>query len=547
MRPSLKVITAEGDGQIYRLADDEVLIGRKSDTDIVLIDPYISRNHAKIICHDEGYSILDLHGTFVNGEQVNRCPLKDGDRVRLGRLEMLFTMPGSDSPGDARSSPTGDDLGKSLTHLSSVLSLPEESEHSDLQKLTSILNFQYQWQQSFSPEMMFQQILKTALDISGAERGFVLVMKTSGFEYAAGVSDLGWVSSTSEFPASHSVVGQVADTGEPVFMTQGLDDQFAQQESILEMNLRAIACLPLRGISSAEDRPDLLGILYLDSTKAMHALSGLDQQILNQLASEAGNVLEKLELIKSLQEKRKYEQELTLAMETQKTLLPRSLPTFENVSIRAYSEPTRYVGGDFYDFLQPSPHQLIGVLADVSGKGVPAALLSSLLQGALDTECRSGNPLGEILNRVNSLLWKRSSPHHFVTLFLFTLDGRGKGEFVSAGHNPTYVYRAATNDIEELASDGLILGAFDFATYQSRPLQLETGDVLLVYSDGITDATSPSGDMFGEERLRKIVQSVASSGATALEQEILSSIERFTHGMAQTDDITFLLLEITGS
>jgi sigma-B regulation protein RsbU (phosphoserine phosphatase) len=114
---------------------------------------------------------------------------------------------------------------------------------------------------------------------------------------------------------------------------------------------------------------------------------------------------------------------------------------------------------------------------------------------------------------------------------------------LGAGHNPVYLYRAATDEIEELHSEGLILGAFESVAYNSRPLQLNPGDVLVVYSDGVTDAENPQGDMFEEERLLQVIKSNASAGVEVLKEKILEAIDQFTEGMAQTDDLTFVLID----
>src|SRR5579863_3348836 len=205
--------------------------------------------------------------------------------------------------------------------------------------------------------------------------------------------------------------------------------------------------------------------------------------------------------LKTLEERKKSEQELALAQETQESLLPRFLPKFENFLIHAFNSPTRYVGGDFYDFLQLNSGEWVGVLADVSGKGMSAALLSSLVLGALSMEFRAGTEPAEALNRVNRLLCEKSLPSQFVTLFLFVLGPTGAGQFISAGHNPAWVYRAATGKIEKLVSDLHFLGMFDFAAYRSTPFCLSRGDILVVCSDGLTDAQNEQEEMFGEKRL----------------------------------------------
>jgi serine phosphatase RsbU (regulator of sigma subunit) len=247
--------------------------------------------------------------------------------------------------------------------------------------------------------------------------------------------------------------------------------------------------------------------------------------------------------LKSLEERRRSEQELALAQETQESLLPRFLPQFENFHIHAFNNPTRYVGGDFYDFLQLSSGEWVGVLADVSGKGMPAALLSSMVLGALSMELRSRTQPQEVLNRVNQLLFEKSLPFQFVTVFLFLLSPHGMGQFISAGHDTAYLFRSATGKIEDLASDAFMLGLFDFATYQSRALHLDKGDILVVYSDGLTDAQNQQEEMFGEERLLQIIRQEAPSGSQAIKQKFLTAIEEFTQGMPQTDDITFVIVE----
>ena len=179
--------------------------------------------------------------------------------------------------------------------------------------------------------------------------------------------------------------------------------------------------------------------------------------------------------LKTLAERERSEQELALAQETQKSLLPCCLPQFENYRIHAYNTPTRYVGGDFYDFLQLSSGDWMGVLADVSGKGMSAALLSSMVLGALSTEFHCNIEPGEILKRVNRLLCEKSLPGQFVTLFLFLQNPRGVGQFISAGHNPTYLFRASTGKIERIYSEAFFLGMFEEATYRIPPVPPRQG------------------------------------------------------------------------
>jgi serine phosphatase RsbU (regulator of sigma subunit) len=492
---------------------------------------------------DEGYFLVDLdstHGTYVNNDKVQQRILRHGDRIALGRDRIeLYYLVAEGGLKNAVKADTTRIFDRSLMDLGMVL----PSEHSDLEKISYVLDFQYQWEQLFTPDAAFQKILESVLKISGAERGFIMVREESGFGYAMGMDGRGRTLSQADFQASRSVVEQVVADGQPVFMVEGIQGRFAEQASIVAMNLRAIACLPLVGIPSGSEKPDLLGILYVDSTKKMHSLSGLDQKIISKLAVEAGNVLERIEMIKSIEQRKRLEQELALAEETQRSLLPQRLPVLENLRIHAFSKPTRYVGGDFYDFIQLDSGELIGVLADVSGKGVSASLLSSMLLGCLEMQLRTGASPAESLDRLNRFLCERSSSSRFVTIFLFTLDPDGSGTFINAGHTTTYLFRSAKHEIEDFESNNMICGAFGFATYTESPLHLSNGDILVAYSDGLTDAENPEGEMLGEERVKAIIQEHALEGAEHLEKKLLETIQSYTRGRTQTDDITIMIVE----
>jgi len=251
-------------------------------------------------------------------------------------------------------------------------------------------------------------------------------------------------------------------------------------------------------------------------------------------------------MVVTLAERKRVEEELAVAEETQRSLLPRSLPQAEPYRIRAFSRPTRQLGGDFYDFIAVREGLLTGVLADVSGKGIPAALLSSLTIGALNMEFRSSPRSDQVLNGVNKLLCQKTPVNRFVTLFLFQLDADGKGHYIGAGHNPAYLYRAATGEVEELPSGGIPLGMFPLASYQPVDLAMAPGDILVVYSDGLTEAENSAKEEFGEERVLGLIKSLAADGVEAMESALLRELDGFTQGAMQSDDITFLLIQHGG-
>jgi serine phosphatase RsbU (regulator of sigma subunit) len=545
-KAQLKLMDPAGQQPMFELGDEELIIGRLSDSDIVITNPYVSRKHAKIIRRGDAFFVCDInstHGTFVNGSRVSEQRLLPGDRISLGHDQVQLLFQGGDQAQEPqRTRMSQGEMEKSVMQLTSVIPMAH-TESSYLEKISHILDFQVHWEQSFSPEETFRQIIDAALKLSGAERGYILLKEDPSFKYIVGMNGNGDLLKEQDFRTSKTVVQEVVSGGLPVLMTQNIDQAFAQQQSILAMDLRAVACMPLRWISPDSEKPEVRGILYLDSTKTMHALTGLDQKILNKLADEAANVFEKLEMINAFEERKVFEKELALARETQTTLLPTELPKIPGFELAAFSQPTRYVGGDFYDFLPREASALTGVLADVSGKGISAALLSSLVQGALQVECRSGKPLNEAVQLVNLYLCEKSRSNRFVTLFLFSIADSGRGEFISAGHNPAYLCRTATGEIEELAAQGLILGAFTFSAYSATPLEMGAGDILVVYSDGITEAMNPQDEMFGEERLVKLIRENSKKGCRELERIILKAIQDFTEERAQTDDMTMVIVQ----
>jgi serine phosphatase RsbU (regulator of sigma subunit) len=542
--PFLEYRDEAGTLQCFDLHRSETLIGRRSPANLVLPCPRVSGHHARITRDDDGFVIRDLNsrnGTWLNGILITREPLRSGDQIRIGKTELTFWEREPVNSASTRAHAREPDEVLDFTEI-----MPAAGRaHSDLEKLSLLLDLQYQWER-LSPDSVLRQILQHSLQISGAERGFVLRPLDAGFEFAIGLNARGQTLPEEHFRTSRTVVRKVSSERRAVFMTEELPTELALEESIREMDLRAVACLPLVRPSDGEASSAILGILYLDSTEPMHRLSGLDERILNRLAVEAANVLEKVEMLRELDEKQTLEKELAIAHETQMALLPRQIPVFEGYRVRAHCRPTRHVGGDFYDFLQLDDDRFVGVLADVSGKGVAASLVSSSLQGSLQMLLRDGRDPDAALASINQYLCDRTEPGRFVTLFLFSIRPDGKGVFVSAGHNPAFLFRSTTAQVEALPSGDLILGAFDFARYRQKPIRLEPGDVLLVYSDGITDATNRADEAFGEDRLVQLLRDKGGLGVAELEGGLLAELDRFTEGVEQTDDITFILIQRAG-
>ena len=528
------LLSENSEKRTHKLDLDETIIGRSHGCHIVINNRNVSRKHARIVRAGKEFRVIDLnstHGTFVGGARITEHVLKPGDRIEVGAdsVPLLFTADPDAIPSDGTST---------LENQLQGLKLVGNQESSDLEKISWILDFQQRWEDAFTHETAFDQILHSALKLSGAERAFILLRERGAMSYATGMDSRFRKLPEAEFRTSRSVVGHVERTGSPIFMVEGLEAAFASQESVIATGVKAIACLPLEGIPTDAQTSSMLGILYLDSTKPMHAMSGLDERILKKLAGDAGNVLERIEFVKSIEQRKTFERELALAEEMQRALLPREIPTLKGWSLAAYSKPTRYVGGDFYDFVQTPRNSLLAILGDVAGKGVSAALLSSMILGSLHANIRSEDSIETTTNALNKLMCDKVPVGRFVTLFITELQDDGSGNYISAGHTTAYLYRASTGTIEELQSNGMVVGAFDFARFETSAIALSAGDILIIYSDGLTEAENAAGDMLGETAVLEAIKRSGSQGVDAVSTALTELLQQFTQGHGQTDDIT---------
>ncbi|HYE66877.1 MAG TPA: PP2C family protein-serine/threonine phosphatase, partial [Pyrinomonadaceae bacterium] len=322
------------------------------------------------------------------------------------------------------------------------------------------------------------------------------------------------------------------------------------RQSVFDLNLRSIVCVPLRRFHMREGmdatsmlKYDVTGVLYVDSRQSSKAFSKTSLTLLESLAFEASKSLESMRLMQEEQEKQRLEREFNMAREVQVALLPTGFLQPDYFEVSAHSVPCRYVGGDFYDLITLRDGQAIFILADVSGKGISAALLASMAQGVMQAQFDSGFSLTEVVSNLNRVVVQKSEANRFITLFCAQLDREGNLTFVNAGHNPPILARA-DGRIELLSTKSMMLGAFDFAEYRASQTKLVPGDVLVAFSDGVTEAVNASNEMFGDERLERLVGSSIDLSAEQIKDRILKDVLAFTRGLPQSDDITLLALKM---
>lgn len=528
-------------------------IGRKAENDLQLLSDTVSRQHAEVVYEDETYYLVDVgskRGTFVNDQRIERCALQHLDRLRIGgddEQQIIFLDDSVESASaifDSSPRLTLTPPSKDRARLTSA--------NEELQKLSRFVEVNQAFKFSMTPDDVLCLIVDAAIEITQAERGFLMLRNAQGdLEFkVARDRNRHWVIGN-EFEMSRSVVEEAFKQNRSVIINDSRVTMAGlPRDSIRNLDLRSIACIPLRRFQMTENmdatsvlKRDVIGVLYVDSNVAGGSLTQTSLKLLESLAFEATKSLESVRLMHEEQEKKSLEQELGMARQVQVALSPSVIKPMEHFEVAALSVPSRYVGGDFFDLIPIKDGRFVFALGDVSGKGVAAALLAAMAQGALQVQFTSNQPLNEVISSLNKALVLRSASNRFITLFCGVLDREGHFTYINAGHNLPILART-TGESELLTTKSVLLGAFDFVEYKPRQTRLNSGDVVVIYTDGVTEAVNADNEMFSDERLEALVKNSVNLSAEQIKQRILDEVLSFTRGLPQGDDITLIVLKM---
>ena len=329
------------------------------------------------------------------------------------------------------------------------------------------------------------------------------------------------------------LIGWVAQTGEAVAVPDVRTDKRyvnARRETRSEV------------VAPVISNDEVIGVFDLESD-ALSAYTEDDRQLLMLLASQVAIIVEKAMLHEQLVEKKRLEAQLEVARQVQLALLPESDPVVDGFDISAYNFSTEEVSGDYYDFVKPFEDQLGLVIADVSGKGVPASLLMAFLRASLRAAIHTGYAPNVAMSKVNYLLWESIEQHQFVTAFYGMLDATNRTlAFVNAGHNPLLIL-ADDDSARFIERGGLPLGLFKDTRYYEYYLPIDSGQVLVLYTDGATEATSPDGEEYGRDRLTNAVRACRHHPARDMIDYIYNEIFEWSGGRGAGDDVTFVIIK----
>ncbi|HKB68449.1 MAG TPA: SpoIIE family protein phosphatase [Pyrinomonadaceae bacterium] len=539
-----------------------ITLGRSARNDLCIPDPFASRVHAEVRREGEEYFLQDLgsaNGTLYNGGAVDgTVPLTAGGRIQIGETEIVFddgtyhssmgaTMITDNSstslPEATIALASGDRTTSGLLEaIEGARSKPDISEvarvarEGDLLALISKVGVTLL--SSSTLEQTLEQIVSLVFEAVPADRCLLMMRDEHSEEMKVAVARLrDRVGAIGEIRVSRNVMDEVVIRGKSVLTSDAQHDPRFASGTVVLQGVRSVLAVPL-GVSEK-----VFGIIYADSPIAEGRFTEDHLKVLTTLASVAAIRVENARLVEARFQQERLERELQLAMEIQQRFQPTAPPVVTGYEFQGISFPCYEIGGDYYDFIQREDGRLVIALGDVSGKGTAAALLMSSLHASIHAQTGSHDSLVETISAVNRYLADNIPSNRFVTLFYAELDPEsGALSFLNAGHNPPLIVHAA-GTVEQLASGGLPLGIKANAEYREGRTTLQRGDVLVIYSDGVTEAASPSGEEFGPTRLYEVVSRNVDSSAAGIRDRIESALTKFSQGTQAADDITLVIVK----
>jgi serine phosphatase RsbU (regulator of sigma subunit) len=517
-------------------------VGRKIDKDLVITDPRVSRDHALIVSENGQFCVIDQsskHGTFVNGEKVQRKTLERNDRLEFGVRDVAYVIfhPHNASTNSARD------------FLSQISGIHISTETTDLEKLTLFLEAARKLNTIGVLDEILVTLLDATLNLTRAERGYVFLKAEDGkLRLAAGRNSKG-EPLLDDKTISHSILEDAQKSNSEFVLTdtsQSLD--LAGRQSIVAYDLRTVICIPLRkpqiqatrdaqAAAPSETSAEVMGALYVDSRFASRDISSVSNDILRAIAHEAASLVENARLVQAEEAARRYQQELAIAASIQQRLMAVTIPEVPFARLSGRNLSCKEIGGDFFDAVN-TEDGLTVVLADVSGKGVSAALLASTLQGMIYSQLIARMPLTEIVAAVNRFFTHKHIGEKYATVIIARIRQDGELEYVNCGHVPPLL--VCNHEIIRPSHGNLPVGLLADAAYESDRYNLHPGDRLVLVTDGVTEAENVSGDFFDNERL----EAVAAKNGNL--DDIFAAVADFCAGTPLNDDCTVVEMLYTG-
>jgi serine phosphatase RsbU (regulator of sigma subunit) len=562
----LHIEPAEGLPFIYSFEQDSLIIGRASTSDLALSDPFLSRHHARLFRDRDAILVEDLgsrNGTQLNGESVLApTEVRTGDVLTVSGSRIHF--------GDGlRALPDDTDIGATIYSSARDLldnlgddrtgATDTERDVDRLRQQASRLQLLNELHEALGSSISLEELLRMILDRAfehlRPEQGCLFLRQGDTYLRAASRTV---DPSRPDIPLSRKLLEEVCEKGMAALVLDTTDDiRFAEAQSLILSGLRSLIAAPLL------DAQGTLGMIVLSSTAGVRQFEHSDLELLVTLASIAALKIRNAALAEEAMQRRRLEADLALARRIQESLLPTELPDLEGLELFARNLPSRGVSGDYYQVVgRNGNRECVVLVSDVSGKGIPASLLTASLEALCAAPIDAGQSPAEICNVVSRHLHRRSPPEKYATAFLgiIELDGiidlegsggisggatspaapRGAITFTNAGHNPALLVRSS-GDVQLLSPRNMPLGLIANAQFTNETVPFLPGDLLVVYTDGITEAESGTEEEFGIERLMAVVREQHTADLEVIAETIDTAVQAFTANASPSDDRTLLL------
>jgi phosphoserine phosphatase RsbU/P len=597
----LHIVPAEGAPFVHELRGDSLVIGRAAGCDLALADPFLSRQHSRFFRRGERLFVEDLgsrNGTHVNGRPVHGpTEVGPGDSVQIsGSVLTLLapaglrgaagapTAPGASiapaapaepgapgAPGSRETEASGDGgvdntvflrrqsaadlLEQQTAGAAAAAALGDEALRRHAERLKLLNEVHQALGRSLTLDALLELILDRVFDHLRPEQGVIYLKRPDGqLERAASRAVDAAQAESVELLASRSLAREVADRGAAALVLDAQTDvRLAGAESIMMSGVRSLLAAPLL------EREGTLGMIVLGSKVAVRQFNEEDMDLLVSVASVAALYIRNLALAEEAAERRLLAEELALARRIQLALLPPSLPELPGWELYGANTPSRGVSGDYFAVVTRTAGPAAGaggpggpagpggarecvlMVADVSGKGMAASLLTASLEAFAAGPIEDGLPPDEICAKLSHLLYRRTPPEKYATAVVAALAlDTGVLRYANAGHNPPLLVRAG-GAIEELAATGVPIALLPAAAYEAAEIRLAPGDSLLLYTDGIVEANDPDGEEYGNDRLADLCRSHCQASCADLAAALDADLEAFVRGVPFADDRTLVM------
>lgn len=517
--------------QQVTLPAENITLGRASDCTIPIKDRFLSRRHAEILNDRGTWFVRDcgsVNGTTLNGVKLLEEPalLRPGDRITLGDSEVVFQSDETTSQFIAI------DTDSHATNLAIPVDSDEKERSSERTQILTTLALEFLADRPMSE--LFDFILDRVVFLLRPTRAAIALLSDDRVSFGNVKLRRLDPTESNDLTISRTLLREVVDGRKVVsYFDTDQNDKFARAQSIIAQRIRSAVCAPLLVADV------VLGVLYIDFTSARGVVVEDDVRLLAQIARFAAVTLERTRLREEAFAKAKIDEELRTAYKIQSRLLPETLPLIEGYSFAGANRPCKTVSGDYYDVVVRPDGRIYFVIADVSGKGITAALVMSSVATAFAIFTRSDPTPADLLRDINATLAPKTAPSKFVTMVAGVLDpSTGLVAFANAGHVAPLV--VSKGGVEAMRSTDIVVGIVPNAQYRNQSLTLGPGDSLVLFTDGVTEAENIAEEQLGLDPISEMLLSMHCSDAAAILDKIDTRVHEFIGDVPAGDDVTML-------